>query len=388
MGQGAEAEEQGEGGYLAQTEGMGRHMGAPGGWPPPQGPVGEPSWSERGDGHHGAEEEGHETLERQEAGAVAEPGVSQPNREKTNDAAGDDDSQEENPRAPLPQGFPETGLDEGPPHSAKVYGSRRCFTRKPDVPRGTKEPRSMSRVVAVAGGVARVGTTTTVLHVAEALRISGQSTLILDLDPEGDAAQVLGIPRSRSGILEGLLVGDESPERAGLLVRSVQPGLDLIPGDVTMTESRLERPRGRVLKTILQDLAPAYPWILLDCPPSVGWLTRTACAAADLILVPCPGARASTGLPKLGPLKELSEIVDLWVLPTRYEGEGGVEGLRHAGRKDGVTIAATVIPEDPDVMMARSRGETVFSQSIEGRAARAYAQLVKEITRHDRQKTR
>ena len=246
----------------------------------------------------------------------------------------------------------------------------------------------MSRVVAVAGGTLGLGTTTTVLHVAEALRISGQSTLILDLDPQGDAAQVLGIPRSRSGILERLLKGEEAPERVGLLVRSVQPGLDLIPGDVTLDEARLERPRGRALKAIIQDLTPTYPWILLDCPPSMGWLTRTACAAADLILCPFSASRAPWDVPKLGPLQDLAEIVDLWLLPTRSRETQDLEWLRSRGATKGVTVCATIIPEDPDVMAARSRGQTVFSEAIEGRAARAYAQLVKEITRHDRQKTR
>ncbi|HGY92016.1 MAG TPA: ParA family protein [Planctomycetes bacterium] len=246
----------------------------------------------------------------------------------------------------------------------------------------------MSRVVAVAGGTPGMGMTTTVLHIAEALRISGQSTLVIDLDPQGDAAQVLGIPRSRSGILESLLKGDEAPERAGLLVRSVQPGLDLIPGDVTMDEENLERPRGRALKAVIQDLAPTYPWILLDCPPTMGWLTRTACAAADLILFPFSPSRAPSEFPDLGPLKELAESADLWVLPTRSLVDQDFASLRRKGVAEGVTVRGTLIPEDPSVSTARSRGQTVFSNAIEGRAARAYAQLVKEITRHDRQKTR
>lgn len=142
--------------------------------------------------------------------------------------------------------------------------------------------------VAIANQKGGVGKTTTAINIATAMAATGWKTLLIDLDPQGNASTGIGIAtadRIRSSY--DLLI-DEAP-----LVDCVQPtripGLDIVPATVDLSgaevelvavENRTDRLRAALAQDTGHDIC------FIDCPPSLGLLTLNALAAADTLLVP------------------------------------------------------------------------------------------------------
>ena len=143
--------------------------------------------------------------------------------------------------------------------------------------------------VAVANQKGGVGKTTTAINLATALAASGWRTLLIDLDPQGNASTGLGVGQSmRKHSSYDMLVGDVSMIDAAVSTRI--PRLDLVPATVDLSGAEIElidfdRRTFRLLDAI--DAAGGrWDVCLIDCPPSLGLLTVNALVAAQHILVP------------------------------------------------------------------------------------------------------
>lgn len=249
--------------------------------------------------------------------------------------------------------------------------------------------RPMTQILAVANQKGGVGKTTTAVTLGHALAMAGHSTLIVDLDPQGSATTGLGAAKSRSGLLLRIMHGQEPPAKIGILVRSVEPGLDLVPCDITSQEDEGERVTEPGLQGALGELAAEYRWILLDCPPSRGFLTASAIKAADLVLLPMQAEFFA-----LDAARQMSEFLESEgldvprerrrVLITMYKDDNA---LAREVRDDieehyAAELAGTTIPRDGAVPESAGFGKTVFQHAPESLAARAYAQLAKEMMHH------
>ncbi|HEX7050904.1 MAG TPA: ParA family protein [Longimicrobiales bacterium] len=148
----------------------------------------------------------------------------------------------------------------------------------------------MSRVIAIANQKGGVGKTTTAINLGASLAVAEQRTLIIDIDPQGNATSGLGL--ERAGIEQSIYdVLIEGVALDAALIREVHfPRLDLAPSSRDLVGAEVElvdRPqREQILRRALEGVRGDYDFILIDCPPSLGLLTLNTLTAADAVLIP------------------------------------------------------------------------------------------------------
>ena len=142
--------------------------------------------------------------------------------------------------------------------------------------------------IAIANQKGGVGKTTTAINIATAMAATGWKTLLVDLDPQGNASTGLGIPNSARTVSSyDLLLQEATLDQAAQ--RTDVPGLDIVPATQDLSGAEVELV-GVEDRTARLDQAlsarSGYDICFIDCPPSLGLLTLNALGAADTLLVP------------------------------------------------------------------------------------------------------
>jgi len=152
----------------------------------------------------------------------------------------------------------------------------------------------MGRIVAILNQKGGVGKTTVTLGLASAAANVGQNVLVVDLDPQASSTWVLGIEPSEVPVSTAEVLGKTNPAEA-IYESEWSPFIHVMPASNRLQPREQGKPKR--LREALQQVAPNYDAVLIDCPPSLGNLTTSGLTAADhAIIVVEPSALGLRGI--------------------------------------------------------------------------------------------
>ena len=147
----------------------------------------------------------------------------------------------------------------------------------------------MAKIISICNQKGGVGKTTTAINLSVYLALDGKKTLLIDIDPQGNATSGVGLDKHNvEKSVYHLLVDSADPKT--VIVKSGIDNLSLIPSNLSLTGAEVElvavMGREYRLKKALTAIAHEYEYIIIDCPPSLGLLTINALAASNSIIIP------------------------------------------------------------------------------------------------------
>ena len=248
------------------------------------------------------------------------------------------------------------------------------------------------KIMSMANQKGGVGKTTTAINLSASLAAAEKKTLLIDCDPQGNATSGMGIDDAaiRDKNLYHCLIRNR-PLRE-VIVGTQIPHLDLVPANQDLVGVELEfislEEREKRLRNLLRDLKTAYDYILIDCPPSLGFLTLNALVASDYLIVPLQCeyfAMEGLGhlLKTMGLVKNrLNPTLTLGgILLTMYDTRNllsrrvSEEVRGHFGN----LVFRTVIPRNVRLSESPSHGLPIILYDIRSRGAVSYMELAREI---------
>ncbi|HET6650093.1 MAG TPA: AAA family ATPase [Candidatus Limnocylindria bacterium] len=249
----------------------------------------------------------------------------------------------------------------------------------------------MVRVTACTNQKGGVGKTTTVINLAAYLALSGTRTLVIDLDPQGNATSGLGVDRRTVDRSSYEALVDRAP-LSELAVTTTVDRLDLVPSSTALSGAEVELvgipARERRLAASLAELNGRYERVLIDCPPSLGLLTLNALTAADGVLIPIQTEYyALEGLSQLvNTIRRVREGLNPrleieGVLLTMYDGRTKLSAqvASEVRRHMNGTVYQTVVPRSVRLSEAPSHGLPIALYDPASRGADAYRELAGEV---------
>ena len=248
----------------------------------------------------------------------------------------------------------------------------------------------MSRILTIANQKGGVGKTTTAVNLAASLAAAEHRTLLIDIDPQGNAGSALGIRRDESeqSIYEVLL--DGLPLRDAVRKTELKY-LDLVPASQHLVGAEIElaalEGREARLRNAVEPLAAEYEFIIIDCPPSLGLLTLNGLVAAKGVIIPLQCEYyALEGLADVlktielvkgsaNPDLKVDGIVLTMYSPNNLANQVAEEIRRTFSKQ----VFQTIIPRNVRLSEAPSHGKPILLYDVGSKGCQSYLELAREV---------
>jgi chromosome partitioning protein len=249
----------------------------------------------------------------------------------------------------------------------------------------------MSRVLTIANQKGGVGKTTTAVNLAASLAAAEHRTLLVDVDPQGNAGSALGIRRddTERSVYEVLL--DGLPMREAVRKTELK-FLDLVPASRHLVGAELElaaiEGREARLRRAVAEIASEYEFVIIDCPPSLGLLTLNGLVAAQGVVIPLQCEYyALEGLADVLKTIELVRasanpdlVVDGIVLTMFSANNLANQVADEIRRTFSDQVFETVIPRNVRLSEAPSHGKPILLYDVSSKGCQSYLELAREVT--------
>jgi chromosome partitioning protein len=251
-------------------------------------------------------------------------------------------------------------------------------------------------IVAIANQKGGVGKSTTAINLAAGLATSGRKTLLVDLDPQGNATSGIGVDRSGITVSIYDVLLKEAPVEDSLEPTAIRDLL-VVPATIDLAGAEIELvsvfSREQRLRSALGPIRQDFDYVIVDCPPSLGLLTVNAFSAADELMIPIQCEYyALEGLSQLLRNVELVRhnlnpglkiggvVLTMFDARTRLAKEVSAQVREHFGD----ATYRVVIPRSVRLSEAPSYGEPIETFDPMSRGGIAYRQLAREfLSRHE-----
>jgi chromosome partitioning protein len=257
----------------------------------------------------------------------------------------------------------------------------------------------VAKVIAVTNQKGGVGKTTSSVNLAASLAALKRRVLLVDLDPQGNAAMGCGVDKQEVSYSSYDLLMEDVPS-AETVINMPTIGFSIIPGnaDLTAAEVQLmkaERKEQRLADALIQ-IKGQYDYILIDCPPSLNMLTLNAMVAADSLLIPMQCEYyALEGLSALmSTLKNIQETVNPelhleGIVRTMFDDRNRLtkDVSEQLIRYFGDQVFRTCIPRNIRLAEAPSHGVPVLTYDKTSRGAKSYMALANEMIKKEKNKS-